>query len=329
MPIKPCKCPDGRPGFKWGTQHCYCYTAGDRGSRLKAYRQAERQARAIRATGYRDSYGRLGADVPKSLVFRLRKLYDKRQRRARLLIRAAVKRILGLRVDAIVENASKVTARQVYNALMRGMGTVTPAEKRELERIAEEAMHHAVMSSSVRLEQIYGRPVPEWWGMTAKDQEAALQSFLTWNEDLLKDVTQKYGEQIRDEIIQAAAGTVSEDDLASSLMRRFEVSESRANVIAHDQVTKVIRSVEHKRHVTLGFESYIWRSVGDDRVRPDHVAYEGQTFTYKNPPPDGRPGEAVNCRCYEEPVLGDDIELPPLPGPNFDNPPGGNATPWE
>lgn len=330
MPINPCKCPDGRPGFRWGGLRCYCYTTGDKSSRARAYQLAQKQGRAVRARGYQDAYARkIGEDVPKRLVRRLRSLYDKRQRRARALIRASVKRILGLRVDATVENASKVTAEQVYRALLRGLGKVTPAEKRELRRIAEDAMAHAVSVSSDRLAEIYGRPVPEWWGMTAKDQEEALQDFVEWNEELLADVTKKYGEQIRDEIIQAAAGTVSEDDLANSLIQRFAVSESRANVIAHDQTTKMIRRVERKRHETLGFESYIWRSVGDDRVRPDHVAREGQVFTYKKPPPDGHPGEAVNCRCYEEPVLGEGIELPPLKGPNFANPPAGNPTPWD
>lgn len=327
MPINRCKCPDGRPGFRWGGLRCYCYTAGDRASRRQAYERAEQQGRAVRATGYQDAYGRLAEDIPRRLVNRLRRLYDKRQKRALKLIKAASKRVLGLRLDAEVENASEITAEQVYKALLRGLGKVSSAEKAELRRIAEESIQHAQMASSKRLEQVYGRPVPEWWGMTADDQAEALQSFLTWNEDLLKDVTEKYGEQIRDTIVNASAGTTSEETLARELMQRFEVSQSRANVIAHDQVTKVIRSVEHKRHETLGFTSFIWRTVGDDRVRPDHVMYEGKEFTYDNPPPDGLPGQPVNCRCYEEPVLGDDLALPPLKGPGFDNPPGGRP-PW-
>lgn len=328
MPINRCKCPNGRPGFRWGGLRCYPYTPGDAQSRKAAFERATTQGRAVQSGLRQDAYGRLAEDIPKRLVLRLRRVYDKRQKRALKLIKAAVKARLGLRIDAVVENATEINAEQVFKALMRGLKTTTPKEQAELRRIAEESIQHAQMASTKRLAGVYGRPVPEWWGMTAEDQVAALDEFVAWNTDLLVDVTEKFGEQVRNEIINAAAGTTTEEALAADLMERYAVSQSRANVISHDQVTKLIRGVEHKRHETLGFTSFIWRSVGDGQVRPDHVSLEGKEFTYKNPPSEGLPGQPVNCRCYEEPVLGDDLALPPLKGPNFTNPPGGNP-PWE
>lgn len=47
---------------------------------------------------------------------------------------------------------------------------------------------------------------------------------------------------------------------------------------------------------------YIWRTVKDDRVRPEHAAREGQIFSWTDPPDDGHPGEAFGCRCWAEPV---------------------------
>jgi SPP1 gp7 family putative phage head morphogenesis protein len=49
---------------------------------------------------------------------------------------------------------------------------------------------------------------------------------------------------------------------------------------------------------------YIWRTSGDDKVRPSHAANEGRVFAWNNPPDTGNPGEAPNCRCTAEPYYG-------------------------
>ncbi|MBY0406771.1 MAG: hypothetical protein K2Q01_03705 [Rickettsiales bacterium] len=57
---------------------------------------------------------------------------------------------------------------------------------------------------------------------------------------------------------------------------------------------------------------YIWRTAGDDRVRPGHAAREGQLFTYGE---DEEPGEDYGCRCAAEPALegaGEPAEWPGL-----------------
>ncbi len=48
---------------------------------------------------------------------------------------------------------------------------------------------------------------------------------------------------------------------------------------------------------------YIWRTRGDEKVRPSHAALEGQVFSWDNPPAIGHPGEDHNCRCMAEPHL--------------------------
>ena len=47
---------------------------------------------------------------------------------------------------------------------------------------------------------------------------------------------------------------------------------------------------------------YIWRTQGDNRVRPTHEANNGKIFCYNYPPPTGHPGTEINCRCYAEDV---------------------------
>src|SRR5215213_5235720 len=52
-------------------------------------------------------------------------------------------------------------------------------------------------------------------------------------------------------------------------------------------------------------EKYIWRTMGDSKVRADHAANEGKIFSWDSPPPTGQPGENYNCRCWAEPVEDD------------------------
>ncbi|MHA1597825.1 MAG: phage minor head protein [Alphaproteobacteria bacterium] len=49
-----------------------------------------------------------------------------------------------------------------------------------------------------------------------------------------------------------------------------------------------------------GQGSYIWRTVGDGKVRSSHAERDGKTFSWDDPPEGGHPGKAYNCRCRAE-----------------------------
>ena len=46
-----------------------------------------------------------------------------------------------------------------------------------------------------------------------------------------------------------------------------------------------------------GTNFYIWKTVGDGKVRPLHKSYEGRIFHFAHPPVSGNPGDAAGCRC--------------------------------
>jgi len=48
--------------------------------------------------------------------------------------------------------------------------------------------------------------------------------------------------------------------------------------------------------------TYIWRTVGDSKVRSAHAERNGKTYSWDDPPEGGHPGEAPNCRCRAEDV---------------------------
>ena len=44
-------------------------------------------------------------------------------------------------------------------------------------------------------------------------------------------------------------------------------------------------------------EYYIWQTVGDEKVRPEHEEHEGYAFNWHVVPDTGHPGNEPNCRC--------------------------------
>ena len=57
---------------------------------------------------------------------------------------------------------------------------------------------------------------------------------------------------------------------------------------------------------------YIWRTVGDEKVRSSHAVNDGRIFSWDEPPPTGHPGEDHNCRCFAEPIDEPVIYDPPI-----------------
>lgn len=95
------------------------------------------------------------------------------------------------------------------------------------------------------------------------------------------------------------------------------VGSARANLIARDQTSKINTAINQARQTSIGIEEYIWRTARDRRVvgtpggaypesnsvHGNHYKREGKTFRWDNPPADGHPGYAINCRCWAEPII--------------------------
>jgi len=45
---------------------------------------------------------------------------------------------------------------------------------------------------------------------------------------------------------------------------------------------------------------YVWRTMGDEKVRDLHAAREGKVYNWNLPPEGGHPSEDYNCRCWAE-----------------------------
>jgi SPP1 gp7 family putative phage head morphogenesis protein len=137
--------------------------------------------------------------------------------------------------------------------------------------------------------------------------------FVAANVALIKSLPSTYFADIEKAVTHGVQTGMRHEDIARLLTERYGVAENRAKLIARDQVGKYYGALSRARFKAMGVDGYIWRTVHDNRVRDEHAALDGQQFTWGSAP-DGDPGEAVNCRCYADPVFAEDADEQPDAG---------------
>lgn len=92
-------------------------------------------------------------------------------------------------------------------------------------------------------------------------------------------------------------------DIASQIESVGGVSQKRAFFIARDQIGSLNGDLTKYRQTKALIDSYAWHTSGDSKVRLAHARRSGKIFKWSDPPIDGHPGKAANCRCVALPVI--------------------------
>lgn len=172
-----------------------------------------------------------------------------------------------------------------------------------LEELAEKFAARTATYQRVQL----GRQVRAAFGADVFIGDRALlslvENFASENVSLIRSITTDVAARVERASIAAVQAGTLHGDLAKQLEKEFDYSESRAKLIARDQVGKLYGQINASRQKELGAESFIWRTVHDERVREEHDLRDGETYRYDDPPDGELPGEPILCRCYAEPVF--------------------------
>lgn len=162
------------------------------------------------------------------------------------------------------------------------------------------------------------------YGIVVRDDPKlakAIDEFRTKNVRLIRSIKTQYLDEVSELIENAHAGTIRVESLREEIAQRFSVSQSRASLIARDQILKLNANLTQFRQRDAGIEEYVWITSNDERVRgnpagkypnatDNHFILNGRTFSWDDPPVvDSRtgrkchPGEDYQCRCIAKPVL--------------------------
>ena len=148
------------------------------------------------------------------------------------------------------------------------------------------------------------------------------------NLDLIKSIDAETLRKIRETMADMILGTVDRAELTRDLQRGLvpaifkkpleEITRrerNRAALIGRDQVGKLNGRLTEYYQRQAGIEEYEWSTAGDERVRPSHRALAGKIFKWNSPPPEGHPGQPIQCRCIADPIIDiDKIGMVPKKG---------------
>jgi SPP1 gp7 family putative phage head morphogenesis protein len=135
-----------------------------------------------------------------------------------------------------------------------------------------------------------------------------IESYAFWNTRLIQSIPEQYLDQVQNIALSGFQTGESTKSIRDKIEARYQVSKSRAQLIARDQISKLNGELTQLRQTELGIKKYRWITAGDERVRDEHRQRDGKVFSWDDPPHDGHPGQPINCRCVAQPILFEDEE---------------------
>lgn len=130
-----------------------------------------------------------------------------------------------------------------------------------------------------------------------------IEAAIIANTNLIKSLPTTYITQLRPLVLDGIQHGIRFEVLQKEILAKNNVTESRAKLIARDQIAKLNSSITEARQTQLGITKYEWQTSGDERVRTSHEANDGKVFSWDNPPATGHPGQDFQCRCVAIPVF--------------------------
>jgi SPP1 gp7 family putative phage head morphogenesis protein len=303
MPVQRCQ-KGGRSGYAWGPRGT-CFTGPG------AQAKAAKVGRAIAARRRRQDQANRIILPPEAIEADYRRLMDRRLRALQKRLVAAVKREMK-KLPGIAERARGDGADEDAAALVQA---IRVSERQwqvdvpfadagsDVLDIATQVDTFTTRRTAKAVERV---PAISTEAILANAGEVtpALERWARVNVELIGNMEAAHYDDVAKLIAEAVESGQSTRDVTKVLTDRFGVSRRRAKFIARDQIGTLNAQVTQKRQEDLGITQFIWSTVGDDRVREEHVVLDGRTFDWATGAGDqGLPGTTPNCRCVSLPVI--------------------------
>jgi len=147
-------------------------------------------------------------------------------------------------------------------------------------------------------------------GVTAAEAgilEQRVKAYFTTRVDKLKNINHTMRKQIEKQVAEGD----SIDKIADGIREKYNQAYSRAKTIARTETAGTVNGGSVLYYEDVGINKKEWITAGDERVRPNHEAMQGQVVRtnerFSNgldfPGGDGPAEEVINCRCTVLPIV--------------------------
>lgn len=264
---------------------------------------------------------------PQRAESELKAIENKRLKELQKAVREAMPEILAI---AAQEQSADLTLRQDgYSDIIRRIRNRFRLIKDSFERAAsadllERELKGCADYTDKRQLKEWQRAVRSTFGIDIRKDffigeqyETMLSRWTQNNVSYIKSIESSCFDEMENAVVEAFLKGKTNRELSAEIQRRFDVSKSKANLLARDQIGTLNADLSRKRQEAAGVEEYIWRTCKDAAVRECHAELDGKKFRYDNPPEmwymtkrgkvyTGRrcnPGEDYQCRCTASPVF--------------------------
>ncbi len=135
-----------------------------------------------------------------------------------------------------------------------------------------------------------------------KDLGQRVEAFTAENVGLIQSIPQQSLQQVQQVVLRGLSVGDRAEDLAADIEDRFDVSESRAALIARDQTLKFFADLNRTRQTDLGITHFTWVTADTERTCEVCEPLNGKRFAWDDPPAEGMPGQVhPNCQCSADP----------------------------
>lgn len=221
-------------------------------------------------------------------------------------VSAASQREASNQVDAVMDRA-RDRWRQAEDRLTAGLQDLGQSVNRISERSIQRQIEAAL--SDRRLAEALAGQYQAFPGI-----QHQVDQFTRANASLIKDIGEKAARDVEALTQSIVSRGGSAGELAQMLQHRLGVTQTRAALIASNQVSRLNTGLTKAQAVAAGFGFFVWERTSSAHPRSDHLSKVGKTFSWSAHP---LPGEEPNCKCSARPVLSDeqpgDPKLEPTP----------------
>lgn len=243
---------------------------------------------------------------PDHLAAKYRAILLKRVRLTRDLLLKQLDKTLEGKVGKELNEAARTDDAltdliRVVEHVQRAVDQTLPIDEAELRGVAEGVDTFATAQQADIFARVAAIDI-----FTPELATGLYSDFVSANVDLITSIDARFFADIQAAVTDAVRTGRSTEELRKDVQARYGVSQSRAELIARDQISKFNGQVTEYRQTSVGITRYMWSTSGDERVRDTHKAHDGKIFEWKKPPANtGHPGNDISCRCIAVSVVDD------------------------
>lgn len=150
------------------------------------------------------------------------------------------------------------------------------------------------------------------------DVANTLQSVLGENVALIRSLDDQVRSGISGAVFRGLQARTPARDVAREVRRIAGVGQSRAELIAADQLQKLTGALDEQRQRQAGIGKFEWMHSHKKTPRPEHVARDGKVYAWTDPvAKTDPPGRAIRCGCRARAVveIDEQVETAAAPEP--------------